>query len=398
MSRLTKEQQKRIEDYLEGRLQGEDRLRLEKWLVENPAGQAYRLFLEKLGPLSASASGKKAPAELVNQIMSQIERPNTVTVSPLPWPKAGFALAGLLLAAFIGFQWFHSSNQAGPKTTKANISFILNAPGSREVELVGDFTAWKKIPLKREGEQWKLQIPVSAIQDSQYVFILNGRLMVIDPDNSRVIREKNGDFYSVLHPGTQAEETISMRRADLFKTTGTLLAAIWLGAFSPAAVEAEGLSQLSLKIKSEAQSAGLTQAQTQSLVERANQLEAKGLPEKSIEDVAEQILVLGKGPALEKAFSRLGLLVSEGLAPGDAGKVVVKEAQEDARAADEEMEKSLEAGLKESPSKSPSSPVKVLTRVEIEEKLEQKQQEWEERMEKEKEIQFIQHDNLERSR
>src|SRR5581483_1381040 len=86
------------------------------------------------------------------------------------------------------------------------------------------------------------------------------------------------------------------------------------------------------KFKSEVHEAVLSPGEARKVLEQANRLASKGVPEATLEDVLHQSLVLGKASAAEKALNRLDLLVSQGLASEDAGKVSIKEIREEVKA------------------------------------------------------------------
>lgn len=59
---------------------------------------------------------------------------------PLPWPEATFEVSG-----------------AGDGEREIR----LTAPGATTVELVGDFTDWRPVPLVKDGTRWRLRVPLA---------------------------------------------------------------------------------------------------------------------------------------------------------------------------------------------------------------------------------------------
>lgn len=395
MGHLTEEQMRSVEDYLEGRLSGKDRSRLEDWLQQSAEAREYLGFLQDLKRSPGELTRKNPPPDLTDRIMDRLSKP--APGPALPWAKAGIVFACIVLVFLTGYHFFPGQGRKESASNQVQVDLVLNAPGARNVEVVGDFSEWKRVPLTQRDGHWGLRLTMLPGRAYEYVFILNGRVLVTDPGNDRIVRDRHGDLYSILRPTTERSEATKM---GPFVSKGASTALSTLGLcltlLSPPAAYAEEAKRPFLSdIQAQAKKAGLTPEQISSLSKKIKELAAKRVPEKILQDVADQALSAGKGAAALKALDRLDALVAEGLAPEDAGKAAVRETksgmEEKTSPEDQEMEKSLEKGLAKTQS------AKSLTPQQLEEKLEQKRREWEEKMDQEKEIRSIQHEAAERA-
>ena len=79
--------------------------------------------------------------------------------------------------------------------------FALAAPGAHKVELVGDFSAWKPIPLvDPDGDGvWTLVLKLPPGR-YEYAFLVDGRWLGQDPNADEYVRTM-GDYTSVRYIG-----------------------------------------------------------------------------------------------------------------------------------------------------------------------------------------------------
>src|SRR5581483_8821142 len=178
-------------------------------------------------------------------------------------------MACLLLVLLGGrlFYYGKSQKEAGLFTIETTLS--LNAPGARKVEVAGDFTDWKKVPLKPQDGHWGLHLTVIPGRVYEYVFILNGRVLLTDPNNARIIRDHHGDLYSILQTTTDRSEVTKMKPIVFWGNSKILsVAGLCLALFSPPAAYAdETIRPFLLDIQKQAQTAGLPSQQRDQILE-----------------------------------------------------------------------------------------------------------------------------------
>jgi len=395
MEPLTEQQEKGIEAYWEGRLSPEERTRLEKWLESSASGRDYLRFLEKMAGKAKAVPRLEPPADLADRVMEKLAAPPNRSRLLGTWatPRWGLALLLVLLVS-IGFFYHQATSQA----PSAEVTLNLHAPGAKSVEVAGDFTGWKPAPLASRDGWWRFKVKLTPDRDYQYAFILNGNVLILDPHQPQAVRDRRGDFYSVLSFDPKDGQGMKKISAtEKARRSGKVLATFFsillpTAALADTAPVATALSHLQQK----AEKAGLSASQSKALVEKAGKLEEEGLTDATLEALVGESLSLGKGKLAQKALDRTGFLVAQGLDAEEAGKVALKEVEttrkQKEKALDQDMAQTLASGLKEHATT--SKPL-VLTQKEMAEKLEQKREEWEERSENQKRIQAIQNDSLE---
>lgn len=192
---LTREKEELLEAYVDGKLNPEEKVKVEGMLRNSPGFQDYLAFLKKVKGMSQMSAMKPAPLDLTVKIMTCL---STVRATSTLLP-ASFAVrwAPLFVTAcfFLAFGLFLGKSRLQSGTV--SIRFFLDAPRAQTVALAGDFTDWKPVSLKPSGEEWELTLDVPHGRH-EYVFILNGRRFVIDPRAQDVVEDSKGDFYSIL--------------------------------------------------------------------------------------------------------------------------------------------------------------------------------------------------------
>jgi hypothetical protein len=115
----------------------------------------------------------------------------------LPHWAGAAALAGFLLGA--GF-WLGRAQSAGA----TEVRFRLTAPRASQVALSGSFDDWKPLPMQREGDDWVLELKLKP-GTHRYVFVLNGKRSLPDPEGGEAELGPDGQAQTVLYlPKTQA--------------------------------------------------------------------------------------------------------------------------------------------------------------------------------------------------
>lgn len=131
----------------------------------------------------------KAPAGFTEAVLKKTTRRRRgFSVSP-SWQLV--AACFLLAMGFVLGTWRTRLGEG------SSVVFRLDAPRASSVALAGDFTGWEMKPLRREGDSWALSLEVPPGRH-QYIFILNGKRMVLDPAQDQVESDPQGGAYSVL--------------------------------------------------------------------------------------------------------------------------------------------------------------------------------------------------------
>lgn len=81
----------------------------------------------------------------------------------------------------------------------AEAKFMFSAPGAEIVEVAGDFTDWERVRMTRHNGEWTATIQVPHEGQFQYVFVVNRKVLVVDPRGDEVEIDASGNAYSVLN-------------------------------------------------------------------------------------------------------------------------------------------------------------------------------------------------------
>jgi len=108
-------------------------------------------------------------------------------------PALATGVACLLLGLVLGARWMDAKHS---QWTEARFAF--SAPGAEIVEVAGDFTDWKRVRMTRHGGEWTatLQVPRKGL--FEYIFVVNRKVLVVDPRGEDVQIDSSGNAYSVL--------------------------------------------------------------------------------------------------------------------------------------------------------------------------------------------------------
>ena len=133
----------------------------------------------------------KAPASFSAGVWAHTRRASW----GLPRVALGSAFAMLLVG--LGF-WL------GQRGSQSEVRFRLNAPRASQVSLSGSFNDWQPQAMHREGDAWVLDMKLKP-GSHRYVFVLNGKRSLPDPEGGDAILGSDGEAQSVLVlPKTQA--------------------------------------------------------------------------------------------------------------------------------------------------------------------------------------------------
>lgn len=149
-----------------------------------------------LKSVAAQAPLKKEPSGSTDAIMGRVLSPaRGLRDGSLVrhWGSlAAVASACLIMGAVAGGWWMHRQSRS-----LVPVQFSLAASRAEAVALAGDFTDWQMVPLERRGGAWvaDLKVPKGRFQ---YAFILNDRVLVVDPNARDFVTDSRGRTYSVL--------------------------------------------------------------------------------------------------------------------------------------------------------------------------------------------------------
>lgn len=132
----------------------------------------------------ANGARLQAPAGLAQAVLARAKPAPARPALALRWALA------LLVAGGIGYG-------LGRRDQRVLVSFDLDAPRAQSVALAGDFNGWKPQALARQNGRWQLALALPQGKH-HYVFVLNGRRIVLDPDQPAVEADENGEAFSVL--------------------------------------------------------------------------------------------------------------------------------------------------------------------------------------------------------
>ncbi|WP_022670848.1 glycogen-binding domain-containing protein [Hippea alviniae] len=113
-------------------------------------------------------------------------------------------IAAVLLVIFSFVLGFYSGkvNKGNKKVISKNeivYRFVYYDPSAKSVALIGSFTGWKKIYLKKVGSgYWQAYVKLSPNGFYKYNFVVNDKKVIYDPSNPAKIYNGFGGFDSVI--------------------------------------------------------------------------------------------------------------------------------------------------------------------------------------------------------
>jgi hypothetical protein len=149
-------------------------------------------------------------------VASWFVRPRNISLSPLSGLAAAAAIAA---AAYLGagtairgiMQQQQTAVTNAATLAAANgaaqiqmVQFVFVAPEAKSVSLVGDFNEWnaRATPLaSSSGNLWTVQIPLTPGRYN-YVFMVDGAMLVPDPTAPRTAQDEFGQANSVITVGS----------------------------------------------------------------------------------------------------------------------------------------------------------------------------------------------------
>lgn len=188
MEPIRREDDEALEAYLDGRLSAGERESFERRLAASAPLREYRDFVSAMRAAGRRAKEAPSPPGLADRVMDRVFAPAPPpALSPRAW---ALAAACLVLGVFIG-------RLGSPGPAEGQVRLWLDAPRARQVAIVGDFTDWKPVPLTRRGPRWEAELELAPGR-YQYAFIVNEKVLVVDPRARELEKDARGRLYSVL--------------------------------------------------------------------------------------------------------------------------------------------------------------------------------------------------------
>ena len=92
---------------------------------------------------------------------------------------------------------YSESNPYSAKNSHKPVSFFCRAPGAKSVELVGDFSHWRPLPMLQSVDSWwHTQVEVCH-GHHQYRFLVDGA-PILDPTATGTVRDERGERVSLI--------------------------------------------------------------------------------------------------------------------------------------------------------------------------------------------------------
>src|SRR5215208_3036106 len=133
----------------------------------------------------------------------------------VPSPLAGAALAASLVGLGVVGTWTLTRDSAlgvqrpevgpspdGRAPSPVAIQFVLVAPRASSVELVGDFSDWRALPMRAapQGGMWTVTVPLAPGRHT-YSFVVDGTTWMTDPTAPLAPEDGFGSRNSVVMVG-----------------------------------------------------------------------------------------------------------------------------------------------------------------------------------------------------
>lgn len=154
------------------------------------------------------------PRHTRDTLWSRLNRPRTITVTPLSW---GLLAASVLVLAVFATVRGHagdngsgverSRNAAAARDTLRRVQFVLVAPTARKVAVVGDFNGWDAShvdyqAMHRGGGVWSVTAPIPT-GHHRYSFVVDDSVWMADPQAPRAVDNDFGLTNSAIVVGAQ---------------------------------------------------------------------------------------------------------------------------------------------------------------------------------------------------
>lgn len=185
----------RIEDDEELEAMATGKSRVKGPLPGGTPAKAYADFLGRLAGMSALRGSVEPRAGFADAVMERVRGKSSVKpVLRRFVPAFAAGAACLLVGMVVGARWMNSKH-----SDWAEAKFMFSAPGAEIVEVAGDFTDWERVRMTRHNGEWTATIQVPHEGQFQYVFVVNRKVLVVDPRGDEVEIDASGNAYSVLN-------------------------------------------------------------------------------------------------------------------------------------------------------------------------------------------------------
>jgi hypothetical protein len=180
-------------------------LQITRWIKEMPDLEPPSRLLSSV---MEAVQPKRSPWWRRMYLWAQT--PKTVHLTPLKLaPVAAVLFVAILVSSLLLFRQKEAPYLQSSGERPIPVVFSLNLSGAQSVSVVGSFNTWKpqgyEMQLDRELKRWVLAVSLPEGRH-EYVFLVNGQKMILDPEalihqedgfgnqNSvLVLRRKNGE-------------------------------------------------------------------------------------------------------------------------------------------------------------------------------------------------------------
>ncbi|WP_207265019.1 glycogen-binding domain-containing protein [Desulfovibrio sp. Huiquan2017] len=166
----------------------------------------------------------EAPADLANRVMARLHpkrpslwmrvrlwflRPRVLTVRPITAIPAMTLAVALLALVFVTTR--KPPEDIGPRL--ATVRFILHDAdmSARKVSVIGSFNNWRAdrsvMWYSRDAQAWMLEAQLPP-GDHEYLFLVNGKQLVPDPDAPMTSDDGFGNRNSIVFVNGEHEQTL----------------------------------------------------------------------------------------------------------------------------------------------------------------------------------------------
>lgn len=154
----------------------------------------------------AGAVPVEADERFTHEVMSRVTARGKIPaarpfVRPYGWTMRFAGIAAAIAVLLVGAVLFYGY-RTNVGRTEVVVHFVLDAPGAREVALVGSFTGWdpSKLYLKQEAgtSRWEISVPLERGRTYLYNFVINGKTWIPDPTGDVQITDGFGGESSLI--------------------------------------------------------------------------------------------------------------------------------------------------------------------------------------------------------
>ncbi len=150
--------------------------------------------------LRGASLREPAPAGLAGRVAARLQRAGAASGRRRGLRRVAWPLAAALAAAVLTFAL--TTRFGFPAAPSVTVRLTLEAPGARQVAVVGDWNGWdpQAQPLSDpDGDGvWEIELRLPPGQELQYQFLIDGKRWIPDPTVPLQVEDGFGGLNSVL--------------------------------------------------------------------------------------------------------------------------------------------------------------------------------------------------------